>query len=74
MKKFFTLIAGLLLVSSGAFAQTKWTNVTPNGNFEGEQDPLWSSFWCHDWRTPEQVGEINPESKSLLIQTTRTQN
>jgi len=50
MKKFFTLIAGMLLVSSGAFAQTKWTNVTPNGDFEGTQDPKWSSFWCHDWR------------------------
>ncbi|UKK54096.1 hypothetical protein [Prevotella sp. E2-28] len=50
MKNFFTLIAGMLLVSSGAFAQTKWTNVTPNGDFEGTQDPKWSSFWCHDWR------------------------
>ena len=57
MKKFFTLIAGMLLVSSGAFAQTKWTNVTPNGNFEGEQDPLWSSFWCHDWRRGVQITE-----------------
>lgn len=50
MKNFFTLIAGMLLATSGAFAQTKWTNVTPNGDFEGTQDPKWSSFWCHDWR------------------------
>lgn len=50
MKKFFTLIAGMLLVSSGAFAQTKWTNLVINGDMEGTQDPLWSSFWCHDWR------------------------
>lgn len=50
MKKLFTLIAGMLLVSSGAFAQLKWTNLVTNGNMEGEQSADWSSFWCHDWR------------------------
>lgn len=50
MKKFFTLIAGMLLASSGAFAQAKWTSVITNGDMEGAQDPLWSSFWVHDWR------------------------
>lgn len=48
MKKLFTLFAAVLL-SSGAFAQ-EWQNLVVNGNMEGEQDPLWSSFWCHDWR------------------------
>lgn len=62
MKKFFTLIAGMLLISSGAFAQAKWTNVIVNGDMEGAADPLWSSFWCHDWRTAEQVGEFSEES------------
>lgn len=37
MKKVFTLIAGMLLVSSGAFAQTRFTNVITNGDFEGEE-------------------------------------
>ena len=40
MKKFFTLIAGMLIVSSGAFAQTKWTNLVINGDMEGTQDPI----------------------------------
>lgn len=59
MKKLFTLIAGMLLVSSGAFAQVRWTNIITNGDMEGEADPLNSSFWCHDWR---QGVEFNPES------------
>lgn len=50
MKKLFTLIAGLLLVSSGAFAQLRWMNIATNSDMEGEADPAWSSFWCHDWR------------------------
>ena len=50
MKKLFTLIAGMLFVSSGAFAQLKWTNLVTNGDMEGEQSADWSSFWCHDWR------------------------
>jgi len=49
MKKIFTLIAAALL-SSGAFAQSEWQNLVVNGNMEGEQDPNWSSFWCHDYR------------------------
>ena len=49
MKKLFTLFAAVLL-SSGAFAQSEWQNLVVNGNMEGEQDPMWSSFWCHDWR------------------------
>lgn len=58
MKKFLTLIAAVLMASS-AFGQEKWTDLVVNGNMEGEQDPMWSSFWCHDWR----VGvEFNPES------------
>ena len=36
MKKLFTLIAGLLLTGSGAFAQVKYTNIVENGDFEGE--------------------------------------
>ena len=50
MKKIFTIMAALLLVSTGAFAQKRWTNLVVNGSMEGEQDPTWSSFWCHDWR------------------------
>lgn len=57
MKRFFTLIAGLLLVSSGAFAQEKWKTINTNPNMEGEQDPLWSSYWCHDWRTNVEFNE-----------------
>ena len=58
MKKFFTLIA-LTLLSSGAFAQGKWNYLVVNGDMEGEQDPMWSSFWCHDYR---QGLEFNAES------------
>ena len=56
MKKFFTLIA-LTLLSSGAFAPGKWNNLVVNGNMEGEQDPMWSSFWCHDWRQGVEFAE-----------------
>ena len=62
MKKVFTLIAGFCLFASGAFAQEKWTNMVLNGSMEGEADPSWSSFWCHDYRTPEEVGEIAEDS------------
>ena len=58
MKKFFTLFVAVLL-SSGAFAQSDWKDLVVNGNMEGPADPLWSSFWCHDWR--EGV-EFDPES------------
>ena len=36
MKKAFTLIAGMLLVSSLTFAQKKWTNVVVHGDMEGD--------------------------------------
>jgi hypothetical protein len=49
MKKFFTLFVAVLL-SSGAFAQSDWKDLVVNGNMEGAADPLWSSFWCHDYR------------------------
>ena len=58
MKKLFTLIAGMLLIGSGAFAQDKWTTITTNGNMEGEQSPDWSSFWCHDWREVTEGEEL----------------
>lgn len=56
MKRFFTLIAAALLCS-GAFAQGKWNNLVVNGDMEGEQDPMWSSFWCHDWRQGVEFAE-----------------
>ena len=59
MKRLFTLFAGMLLVSSAAFAQVRWTSVIVNGNMEGAADPMWSSYWCHDWR---QGVEFDPES------------
>lgn len=58
MKKFFTLFVAVLL-SSGAFAQSDWKDLVVNGDMEGAADPLWSSFWCHDYR--EGV-EFDPES------------
>ena len=60
MKKVFTLFASLLLASSGALAQDKWTDLVVNGDMEGEQNPKWSSFWCHDWRRG--ITDIDPES------------
>ena len=36
MKKVFTLIAGMLLVSSLTFAQKKWTNIVVQGDMEGD--------------------------------------
>lgn len=48
-----------VLLSSGAFAQSDWKDLVVNGNMEGAADPLWSSFWCHDYR--EGV-EFDPES------------
>ena len=65
MKKFFTLVAGMLLVASGSFAQEKWKDLVVNGNMEGQQDPKWSSFWCHDWRG-EDVPEMDPESNQQV--------
>lgn len=56
MKRFFTLIAAALLCS-GAFAQGKWNELVVNNDMEGEQDPMWSSFWCHDWRQGVEFAE-----------------
>lgn len=70
MKRFFTLIAGLLLVSSGAFAQEKWKTINTNPTMEGEQDPLWSSYWCHDWRLNV---EFNPESNQKYDEKSATE-
>ena len=58
MKKFFTLFVAVLL-SSGAFAQSSWKDLVINGDMEGAADPLWSSFWCHDYR---QNVEFDPMS------------
>lgn len=49
MKRIFTLLASVLLVGS-AFGQAKYENWVINGDMEGAADPLWSCFWCHDWR------------------------
>ena len=49
MKKIFTLFVAALL-SGNVFAQSDWKDLVVNGNMEGAQDPMWSSFWCHDWR------------------------
>lgn len=59
MKKIFTIMAALLLVSTGAFGQKRWTNLVVNSGMEGELDPTWSSFWCHDWRRGV---EFDPET------------
>ena len=66
MKKFFTLIAAALL-SSSAFAQGEWQNLVVNGDMEGEQDPEWSCFWCHDF--PEgTVGEEQRQGFADIIE------
>ena len=58
MKKLFTLIAGLLLASS-ASAQLRWMNLATNSDLEGAADPMWSSFWCHDWRQGVEFDEAS---------------
>ena len=60
MKRLFTLFA-VALVCSSMFGQAKWKDLVVNGNMEGEQDPKWSSFWCHDWRRG--LGDFDPESE-----------
>lgn len=50
MKKLLLLAVSALLISSGAFAQKKWTNLITNGDAESVQDPKTSNFWAHDWR------------------------
>ena len=54
MKKFFTLSAGLLLASSAAFGQAKWTSVINNGDFEGEDV---TNFWAKDCPEDDAVSE-----------------
>ena len=54
MKKFFTLSAGLLLASSAAFGQAKWTSVINNGNFEGEDV---TNYWAKDCPEDDAVTE-----------------
>lgn len=46
MKKFFTLLSSILLLSISAFAQKQWTNYVVNGDFESDDT---SCFWSHDW-------------------------
>ena len=53
MKKLFTLVAGLLLASSAAFGQAKWTSVINNGDLEGEDV---SNFYAKDF--PEGDGRV----------------
>lgn len=60
MKRLFTLFAAVLLCGT-MFGQTEWKNLVTNGNMEGEQDPNWSSFWCHDWRRG--LSGFTPESE-----------
>ena len=79
MKKFFTLIAGMLLVSSGAFAQPKWTNVVANGSMEGEmptyttyeemqtEGAAWNSFWAHEFPIGE-VGEKQYQGTATIVE------
>ena len=60
MKKIFTLVAGMLLASSSAFAQAKWTSVINNGDLEGDDV---TNFWAKDW--PE--GEDRVEGPGRII-------
>ena len=60
MKKIFTLVAGMLLASSSAFAQAKWTSVINNGDLEGDDV---TNYWAKDW--PE--GEDRVEGPGRII-------
>lgn len=53
MKKIFTLIA-VLVLSTGAFAQQKYTDLVENGHMEQPTGDDWSCFWCHEWRNVEE--------------------
>ena len=44
-----------------SFGQEKWTDLVVNGDMEGNADPKWSSFWCHDWR--EGLSDFDPDSE-----------
>ena len=54
MKKFFTLSAGLLLASSAAFGQAKWTSVINNGDFESDDV---TNFYAKDCPEDDAVSE-----------------
>ena len=65
MKKFFTLLACVLIAGS-AFGQKNWKNLVVNGDFEAEAPSYedyngmpaesWNSFWVHEFPKGE-VGE-----------------
>lgn len=48
MKKLFTLL-GVVLMASSAFGQTKWTDVTVNGDMESGQNEC---YQVHEWLDP----------------------
>ena len=64
MKKFFTLLACVLMAGS-AFGQKTWTNVIVNGDLEGTAPSYnapgdvsadaWNSFWVHEWPGDQSV-------------------
>lgn len=54
MKKIFTLVAGMLLASSSAFAQAKWTSVINNGDFESDDV---TNFYAKDCPEDDAVSE-----------------
>lgn len=54
MRNIFTLMLMLLCSSSGFAQQYEFQNLVINGDMEGEQDPEWSCFWVHEWRTPDE--------------------
>jgi hypothetical protein len=72
MKKIFTLVAGMLLASSSAFAQAKWTSVINNGDLEGDDV---TNFWAKDWPEGEErvegpgriIAEPGNESNHVLV-------
>ena len=71
MKKIFTLLAVMLFVCGSVSAQKKWTSVIVNGDMEGAQDPMWSSFWVHDWRAAG--WDFNPDSGQQYDSSTETE-
>ena len=77
MKKVFTLIAGMLLVSSLASAQKKWTNIVPNGDMEtalpayATSDEMtadaWNAFWVHEFPKNEE-GEEQYQGTATIVE------
>ena len=53
MKKFFTLFTFVFICAS-MFGQNKYVDMVENGHMEEEQDPDWSCFWVHEWRTMDE--------------------